>query len=91
MEHEQIAEGSFIEPYQGMVNLRAKKWKAKFGSVQGRKEILSLKGETSADLRLLEQGDAFVCMLTQLHFFMIIVLFWLCIWTLLRSQWDVIS
>ena len=64
-----------IEPYQGVVNLRAKKWKAKFGSVQGGKEILSLKGETSADLRLLEKGEVFMCTPTQARFFVIIVLF----------------
>jgi pre-mRNA-splicing helicase BRR2 len=58
-----------IEPYQEMVDLRVKKWKAKFGSVQGGKEILSLTGETSADLRLLEKGDVLVCTPTQVLFF----------------------
>ena len=58
-----------IEPYQEMVDLRVKEWKAKFGSVQGGKEILSLAGETSADLRLLEKGDVLVCTPTQVHFF----------------------
>jgi pre-mRNA-splicing helicase BRR2 len=58
MEQERIA-AICIEPYQEMVDLdlRVKEWKAKFGSVQGGKEILSLTGETSADLRLLEKGD----------------------------------
>ncbi|KIM35850.1 hypothetical protein M413DRAFT_449581 [Hebeloma cylindrosporum] len=54
-----------IEPYQEMVDLRVKEWKAKFGGVQGGKEILSLTGETSADLRLLEKGDVLVCTPTQ--------------------------
>ena len=58
-----------IEPYLGMVNLGAKKGKAKFGSVQGGKEILGLKGETSADLRLLEKGDLSVCTPMQVLFF----------------------
>ena len=58
-----------IEPYQEMVDLRVKEWKAKFGSVQGGKEILSLTGETSADLRLLEKGDVLVCTPTQVLFF----------------------
>ena len=58
-----------IEPYQEMVDLRVKEWKAKFGSVQGGKEILSLTGETSADLRLLEKGDVLVCTPTQVRFF----------------------
>ena len=57
-----------IESYQEMVDLRVKEWKAKFGSVQGRKENLSLMGETSADLRLLEKGDVLVCTPTQVHF-----------------------
>jgi pre-mRNA-splicing helicase BRR2 len=81
-----------IEPYQEMVDLRVKEWKAKFGSVQGGKEILSLTGETSADLRLLEKGDVLVCTPTQVHFFLVIVvLFSLLISILFRSQWDVIS
>lgn len=50
-----------IEPFQEMVDQRVAEWKAKFGSVQGGKEIVSLTGETSADLRLLEKGDVIVC------------------------------
>jgi len=54
-----------IEPYQDMVDLRLAEWKAKFGGVQGGKEIVSLTGETSADLRLLEKGDVIICTPTQ--------------------------
>jgi len=43
-----------IEPY---VDLRA----LKFRKLQGGKEIVSLTGETSADLRLLEKGDVIIC------------------------------
>ncbi|TFK70690.1 Sec63-domain-containing protein [Pluteus cervinus] len=50
-----------IEPYQEMVELRVKEWEAKFKNLQGGKEIVSLTGETSADLRLLEKGDVIVC------------------------------
>ncbi|KAJ3514868.1 hypothetical protein NLJ89_g2119 [Agrocybe chaxingu] len=50
-----------IEPYQDMVDLRVKEWKAKFSNLQGGKEIVGLTGETSADLRLLEKGDVIVC------------------------------
>jgi len=50
-----------IEPYQEMVDRRVVEWKAKFGDVQGGKEIVSLTGETTADLRLLEKGDVIVC------------------------------
>jgi len=57
-----------IEPYQEMVDLRVREWKTKFGSVQGGKEILSLTGETSADLRLLEKGDVLVCTPAQVRF-----------------------
>jgi len=40
-------------------------WKAKLSQLQGEKEIVSLTGETSTDLRLLEKGDVIVCMPTQ--------------------------
>ncbi|KAG6914415.1 hypothetical protein DXG01_000484, partial [Tephrocybe rancida] len=50
-----------IEPYQEMVDQRVAEWKAKFSKLQGGKEIVSLTGETSADLRLLEKGDVIVC------------------------------
>ncbi|PCH44659.1 Sec63-domain-containing protein [Wolfiporia cocos MD-104 SS10] len=54
-----------IEPYQEMVDLRVSEWRNKFGGLQGGKEIVSLTGETSADLRLLERGDLIVCTPTQ--------------------------
>ncbi|CAK5277379.1 unnamed protein product [Mycena citricolor] len=54
-----------IEPYQEMVDQRVQEWRAKFGTLQGGKEIVSLTGETSADLRLLEKGDVIVCTPTQ--------------------------
>jgi pre-mRNA-splicing helicase BRR2 len=54
-----------IEPYQEMVDQRVKEWQAKFSKLQGGKEIVSLTGETSADLRLLEKGDVIVCTPTQ--------------------------
>ena len=50
-----------IEPYQEMVDQRVTEWRTKFSKVQGGKEIVSLTGETSADLRLLEKGDLIVC------------------------------
>ncbi|KAJ7125480.1 putative RNA helicase [Mycena crocata] len=54
-----------IEPYQEMVDQRVKEWRDKFAQVQGGKEIVSLTGETSADLRLLEKGDVIICTPTQ--------------------------
>ncbi|KIY72493.1 putative RNA helicase [Cylindrobasidium torrendii FP15055 ss-10] len=50
-----------IEPFQEMVDQRVDEWTKKFGRLQGGKEIVSLTGETSADLRLLEKGDVIVC------------------------------
>ncbi|KAG6378230.1 P-loop containing nucleoside triphosphate hydrolase protein [Boletus reticuloceps] len=50
-----------VEPYQEIVDQRVAEWRRKFGNVQGGKEIVSLTGETSADLRLLEKGDVIVC------------------------------
>ncbi|KIJ93294.1 hypothetical protein K443DRAFT_112249 [Laccaria amethystina LaAM-08-1] len=54
-----------IEPYQEMVDQRVMEWRAKFEKLQGGKEIVSLTGETSTDLRLLEKGDVIVCTPTQ--------------------------
>src|SRR6266511_1425313 len=48
-----------------MVELCVNEWRQKFGKLQGGKEIVSLTGETSADLRLLEKGDVIVCTPTQ--------------------------
>lgn len=50
-----------LEPFQDVVDQRVAEWRAKFGRVQGGKEILALTGETSQDLRLLEKADVVVC------------------------------
>lgn len=57
----------YIEPYRDMVDLRVAEWRAKFGKLQGNKEIVSSTGETIADLRLLEKGDLIVCTPTQVR------------------------
>ncbi|KIJ55099.1 hypothetical protein M422DRAFT_219656 [Sphaerobolus stellatus SS14] len=62
-----------IEPFQDMVDQRVEEWKNKFGKLQGGKEIVSLTGDRSADLRLLERGDVIVCTPTQ--------------WDLLSRRW----
>ncbi|KAH0831089.1 hypothetical protein J3R83DRAFT_13650 [Lanmaoa asiatica] len=49
-----------VELYQEMVDQRIAEWRHKFSGVQGGKEIVSLTGETSADLHLLEKGDVIV-------------------------------
>ena len=56
-----------IEPYQEMVDQRVAEWRKKFSRLQGGKEIVSLTGETSADLRLLEKGDVIVCTPSQVR------------------------
>ena len=58
-----------IEPYQEMVDAQVEKWWAKFSKLQAGKEIVSLMGETSANLHLLEKGDVIVCMPTQVCIF----------------------
>jgi pre-mRNA-splicing helicase BRR2 len=50
-----------------MVDAKVKEWRAKFSKLQGGKEIVSLTGETSADLRLLEKGDVIICTPTQVR------------------------
>ena len=44
-----------------MVDRRVTEWQAKFSQLQGSKDIVSLTGKTSTDLRLLEKGDVIVC------------------------------
>lgn len=50
-----------IEPYQEVADARVAEWTAKFGNVQGGKSIVSLTGETTADLRLLNKSDVVIC------------------------------
>lgn len=51
-----------------MVDLPVTEWRQKFSDLQGGKEIVSLNGETSADLRLLEKGDLIVCTPSQVRY-----------------------
>jgi pre-mRNA-splicing helicase BRR2 len=44
-----------IEPFPEVVEIRVAEWRKKFGQLQGGKEIVTLTGETSADLCLLEK------------------------------------
>ena len=57
-----------IESYQDMVDQQVAEWRHKFSGLQGGKEIVSLTGEASADLRLLEKGDVIVCTPSQVGF-----------------------
>ena len=56
-----------VEPFQEMVDQRVTEWKKKFGGLQCGKEMVSLTGETAADLRLLEKGDVIVCTPSQVR------------------------
>lgn len=58
--HDGPARTVCLVPFDTMVAPRAAEWKARFGTYKGGKEIVSLTGETSADLRLLELGDVIV-------------------------------
>ena len=50
-----------MELYQEVVGQHVAEWWHKFCSVSCGKEFVSLAGETSTDLRLLEKGDVTVC------------------------------
>jgi pre-mRNA-splicing helicase BRR2 len=47
----------YIAPSQSLVDNRFKDWQKRFNGLAGGKDIVKLTGETTADLRLLKQGD----------------------------------
>ncbi|KAI9105295.1 Sec63 Brl domain-containing protein [Phlyctochytrium arcticum] len=47
----------YIAPFDEVVEMKMNEWNAKFGKLMGGKNIVSLTGETTADLKLLETGD----------------------------------
>ncbi|KAJ3182114.1 DEIH-box ATPase [Irineochytrium annulatum] len=47
----------YVAPFEEIVELKCAEWKEKFGRLMGGKNIVSLTGETAADLKLLEKGD----------------------------------
>ncbi|KAE8223116.1 hypothetical protein CF319_g3803 [Tilletia indica] len=49
-----------IVPFESMLAPRTAEWRARFKNFKGGKEIVSLTGESSADLRLLEIADLVV-------------------------------
>lgn len=65
MDQVRFAACSLHRAISGMVELCVNEWRENSGKLQGRKEIVSLTGETSVDLRLLEKEDAIVCTPTQ--------------------------
>ncbi|KAL1920366.1 uncharacterized protein VTP21DRAFT_743 [Calcarisporiella thermophila] len=51
----------YVAPFQELIDQRVAEWQKKFGHIGGGKTIVSLTGETSADLKLLERGDVIAC------------------------------
>jgi pre-mRNA-splicing helicase BRR2 len=47
----------YIAPFQELVDLRFQDWQKRFSNIRGGKDIVKLTGETTSDLKLLEQGD----------------------------------
>ena len=47
----------YIAPFQELVDQRFEDWQKRFSNLRGGKNIVKLTGETSSDLKLLEQGD----------------------------------
>jgi pre-mRNA-splicing helicase BRR2 len=63
----------YIAPFQELVDIRFQDWKKKFSELRGGKDIVKLTGETTTDLKLLEQGDLILATPTQ--------------WDVLSRQW----
>ncbi|KAK4192708.1 putative pre-mRNA-splicing factor [Podospora australis] len=47
----------YIAPFQELVDQRFQDWQKRFANLRGGKDIVKLTGETTSDLKLLEQGD----------------------------------
>ncbi|BCR90755.1 ATP-dependent RNA helicase BRR2 [Aspergillus chevalieri] len=63
----------YVAPFQELVDLRYADWEKRFSSVAGGKNVVKLTGETTADLKLLEQADLVLATPTQ--------------WDVLSRQW----
>ncbi|KAK0730677.1 Sec63 Brl domain-containing protein [Lasiosphaeris hirsuta] len=63
----------YIAPFQELVDLRYQDWQKRLSHLRGGKDIVKLTGETSSDLKLLEQGDLILATPTQ--------------WDVLSRQW----
>ncbi|TPX36711.1 hypothetical protein SmJEL517_g01209 [Synchytrium microbalum] len=51
------AHAVYMAPYESVVETLASEWKVKFGSLMGGKNIVTLTGDVTVDLKLLEKGD----------------------------------
>ncbi|OAX81734.1 hypothetical protein ACJ72_03925 [Emergomyces africanus] len=47
----------YISPFQELIDQRAGDWQSRLGNLNGSKNILKLTGETTADLKILDQAD----------------------------------
>ncbi|KAK3372516.1 Sec63 Brl domain-containing protein [Podospora didyma] len=63
----------YIAPFQELVDIRFDEWQKRLAPLRGRKDIVKLTGETTSDLKLLEQGDLILATPTQ--------------WDVLSRQW----
>lgn len=64
----------YIAPYQELVDLRLADWAKRLSNLAGGKTIVKLTGETTADLKLLEQADLVLATPVQ--------------WDVLSRQWQ---
>lgn len=64
----------YIAPFQELVDHRLADWQKRLGGLDGGKTIVKLTGETTADLKLLEQADLVLATPTQ--------------WDVLSRQWQ---
>ncbi|KAJ5157620.1 uncharacterized protein N7482_008720 [Penicillium canariense] len=64
----------YIAPFQELVDQRLADWEKRLGSIAGGKTIVKLTGETTADLKLLEQADLVLATPVQ--------------WDVLSRQWQ---
>ncbi|KAK3330391.1 Sec63 Brl domain-containing protein [Apodospora peruviana] len=63
----------YIAPFQELVDLRLLDWQKRLAHLRGGKDIVKLTGETTSDLKLLEQGDLILATPAQ--------------WDVLSRQW----
>ncbi|OJJ46243.1 hypothetical protein ASPZODRAFT_16841 [Penicilliopsis zonata CBS 506.65] len=64
----------YIAPFQELVDQRLADWEKRLGKLGGGKNIMKLTGETTADLKILEQSDLVLATPTQ--------------WDVLSRQWQ---
>ncbi|KAK0733880.1 Sec63 Brl domain-containing protein [Lasiosphaeria miniovina] len=63
----------YIAPFQELVDIQFQDWQKRLANLRGGKDIVKLTGETTSDLKLLEQGDLILATPTQ--------------WDVLSRQW----